>query len=59
MPDPVNLGSAINSVSDDMMPQIDPTGTILYFTSNRKGGLDKVDEDEENDWGEDLYFVEK
>ncbi|MCB0801844.1 MAG: PD40 domain-containing protein [Flavobacteriales bacterium] len=59
MPDPVNLGSAINSVSDDMMPQIDPTGTRLYFTSNRKGGLDKVDEDEENDWGEDLYFVEK
>ena len=42
-----------------MMPQVDPTGTKLYFTSERKGGFDNLDEDEQNDWGEDLYFVEK
>ena len=59
MADPVNLGKGINTISDDMMPQIDPTGRRLYFTSSRKGGFDKLDDDEENDWGEDLYFVEK
>lgn len=56
---PINLGTAINTISDDMMPQIDPTGTKLYFTSSRKGGMDNLDEDEVNDWGEDLYFAEK
>ena len=59
MAEPINLGSRVNSISDDMMPQIDPTGTKLYFTSERKGGLDNLDEDELNDWGSDLYFVEK
>ena len=58
MANPVNLGENVNSISYDMMPQIDPTGTKLYFTSSRKGGMDNKDEDEENDWGEDLYFVE-
>lgn len=59
MSDPVNLGSQINTISDDMMPQINPTGTRLYFTSSRKGGMDNIDDDEENDWGEDLYYMEK
>lgn len=59
MPEPVNLGKGINTISDDMMPQIDPLGTRLYFTSSRKGGMDQVDEDDVNDWGEDLYFTEK
>jgi len=59
MPEPQNLGKGINTISDDMMPQIDPTGSRLYFSSSRKGGFDKIDKDEENDWGEDLYFIEK
>jgi len=59
MPEPQNLGKGINTISDDMMPQIDPTGNRLYFSSSRKGGFDKIDKDEENDWGEDLYFIEK
>lgn len=59
MPEPKNLGKMINTVSDDMMPQIDPTGKLLYFTSSRQGGMDKIDEDEELDWGEDLYYAEK
>lgn len=59
MPEPVNLGKEVNTVSDDMMPQIDPTGNKMYFTSSRKGGMDDLDEDEEMDWGEDLYYVEK
>ncbi len=58
MGEPLNLGETINTVSDDMMPQINPTGTRLYFTSSRKGGLDNLDDDEENDWGEDLYYTE-
>jgi outer membrane protein OmpA-like peptidoglycan-associated protein len=59
MPEPQNLGKEINTISDDMMPQIDPTGSRLYFTSSRKGGFDDIDEEDENDWGEDLYFIEK
>lgn len=59
MPEPINLGKGVNTISDDMMPQIDPTGNRLYFTSSRKGGFDDIDEDEENDWGEDLYYIEK
>ena len=59
MSPPVNLGKRINTISDDMMPQIDPLGTKLYFTSSRKGGMDELDEEEEYDWGEDLYFIEK
>lgn len=59
MSEPVNLGSQVNTISDDMMPQINPTGTRLYFTSSRKGGMDNIDDDEENDWGEDLYYMEK
>jgi outer membrane protein OmpA-like peptidoglycan-associated protein/tetratricopeptide (TPR) repeat protein len=58
MSEPINLGPNINTISDDMMPQIDPTGTKLYFTSNRQGGFDDIDKDEINDWGEDLYFIE-
>ncbi len=58
MPQPINLGAGVNTISDDMMPQINPTGTRLYFTSSRQGGMDDIDEDEENDWGEDLYFIE-
>jgi outer membrane protein OmpA-like peptidoglycan-associated protein len=57
MPQPVNLGKGVNSISSDVMPQINPTGDRLYFTSERKGGFDDKQEDE-NDWGEDIYFIE-
>lgn len=57
MPEPINLGEAVNSISADMMPQINPTGDRLYFTSERKGGMD-TKQSEENDWGEDMYYME-
>ncbi|MBL4710259.1 MAG: PD40 domain-containing protein [Flavobacteriales bacterium] len=59
MEEPKNLGKTINTISADMMPQINPTGDRLYFTSERKGGFDDFDKDEENDWGEDIYFTNK
>lgn len=59
MSEPVNLGSEVNTISDDMMPQIDPKGNRLYFTSTRQGGFDKIDKDEPKDYGEDLYYSVK
>ncbi len=55
MPDPKPLAS-INSISGDYMPQVNPTGTRLYFTSVRKGGFDRQDDTTKvNNWGEDIY----
>lgn len=49
--------AALNSVSGDYMPQVNPTGTRLYFTSVRKGGFDFKDENSaEMDFGEDIYY---
>ena len=49
--------AALNSVSGDYMPQVNPTGTRLYFTSVRKGGFDFKDENSAAlDFGEDIYF---
>ncbi len=54
--DPVPMAS-INSISGDYMPQVNPTGTRLYFTSVRKGGFDFQNANSKaNDWGEDIYF---
>lgn len=51
------LVSAVNSTSGDYMPQVNPTGTRLYFTSVRKGGFDFQNENSKpNEFGEDLYF---
>lgn len=36
--DPVNLGSIVNSSSDEITPFYDITNNILYFSSNRPGG---------------------
>ena len=48
--------AALNSASGDYMPQVNPTGTKLYFTSVRKGGFDFQDASSApNDWGEDIY----
>ena len=50
------LIASLNSVSGDYMPQVNPTGTRLYFTSVRQGGFDYKDEKSAaNDYGEDLY----
>ena len=58
MKDPILL-QAINSVSSDYTPQVNPTGTKLFFTSVRKGGFDnQLDPSRPNDWGEDVYFSE-
>ena len=58
MKEPVNLGLPINSISDEYMPQITPTGSRLYFTSVRKGGFDAPDPDNPLWFGEDLYYVD-
>ena len=55
MSDPVAI-AAVNSTAGDYMPQVNPTGTRLYFTSVRQGGFDKLSESDPNHWGEDLYF---
>lgn len=49
--------AALNSISGDYMPQVNPTGTRLYFTSVRQGGFDFKDENSaELDFGEDIYY---
>jgi outer membrane protein OmpA-like peptidoglycan-associated protein/Tol biopolymer transport system component len=57
MDDPILLTN-INSISNDYTPQVNPTGTKLYFTSVRKGGFDKMKETTPNDFGEDVYYSE-
>jgi len=37
--EPINLGAAVNSGSDDFHPAISPNGLSLYVTSGRPGGL--------------------
>lgn len=58
MKDPENLGSVVNSSSDDYFPQIDPTGTKLYFTSQRKSPLGAFTPTDGN-YGEDVYYVQR
>ncbi|GAB4236953.1 MAG: OmpA family protein [Ekhidna sp.] len=48
--------AALNSVSGDYMPQVNPTGNRLYFTSVRKGGFDNTESGKPNDYGEDIYY---
>jgi outer membrane protein OmpA-like peptidoglycan-associated protein len=50
--DPVSMGSIVNSPASDYMPQANPTGRILYFTSNRPGGFAAGQQ-------EDLYSIER
>jgi outer membrane protein OmpA-like peptidoglycan-associated protein/Tol biopolymer transport system component len=59
MDQPVNLGS-VNSEFNDYMPQSNPTGKIIYFTSTRKGSPFNSDSyDRDFQWGEDIYLMEK
>ncbi len=47
----------VNSEFGDYTPQVNPTGTRLYFTSVRKGGFDnQKDTVNGMNWGEDIYF---
>ncbi len=57
MKDPVMFPTNVTSSFDDYMPNSDPTGKILYFTSKRKGGISQEDAaSKEGD--EDIYQVE-
>jgi outer membrane protein OmpA-like peptidoglycan-associated protein/tetratricopeptide (TPR) repeat protein len=40
---PLNAGSKINSSNWEAQPSISADGTVLYFSSNRKGGFGKND----------------
>ncbi len=40
---PVNLGSSVNSLNDDMDPSLSADGQELYFCSNRPGGNGNID----------------
>ncbi len=54
MPVPINQ---VNSIYGDYTPQVNPTGTRLYFTSIRKGGFDnQKDTLNAMNYGEDIYF---
>lgn len=55
---PVKLSDKINSKYDDYAPVVDPTGTKLYFTSRRIGGISQEDPTSEKG-DEDIYFIEK
>lgn len=47
----------VNSKWHDYTPQINPTGTRLYFTSVRQGGFDFVkDSSRLSNFGEDVYY---
>ncbi len=55
---PLRLAGNINSIYPDYMPALDPTGTKLYFTSRRLGGI-KAEESAAKEGDEDVYFIEK
>jgi len=52
------LPPIVNSEQADYMPMLDPTGTKLYFTSNRIGGFSE-DQPGAAEGDEDIYYVEK
>jgi hypothetical protein len=54
---PENLGPTVNSPADDSLPSISSDGRMLFFTSNRSGGLGNRDlwvtkrATPDDDWG--------
>jgi len=58
MKEPVRLSDKINSPYNDYAPVVDPTGTKLYFTSRRVGGISKEESGAEQG-DEDVYWIEK
>jgi outer membrane protein OmpA-like peptidoglycan-associated protein len=57
MKEPVKVSLTSNSSEDDYMPMLNPTGTKLYFTSQRAGGISAEAAGTEGD--EDIYMIEK
>lgn len=58
MKPPVKLPENINTKYPEYLPMLDPTGTKLYFTSKRKGGISNELADDV-DFDEDLFVIEK
>jgi outer membrane protein OmpA-like peptidoglycan-associated protein/tetratricopeptide (TPR) repeat protein len=58
MKSPTKLSSIVNSAYSDYMPALDPTGSKLYFTSVRKGGV-KEDDTAAKEGDEDVYYIQK
>jgi outer membrane protein OmpA-like peptidoglycan-associated protein/Tol biopolymer transport system component len=58
MKEPVKVSLTSNSPSDDYMPMLNPTGTKLYFTSQRLGGISS-EAATEKEGDEDIYVIEK
>jgi len=56
MKDPVIFPGNVNSSFDDYMPNSDPTGRTLYFTSKRKGGTTE-DAANAKEGDEDVYQI--
>ncbi len=57
MKEPVAFPAHVNSAYPDYMPNSDPTGRLLYFTSKRKGGIG-ADKESDAEGDEDIYQVE-
>ena len=57
MKEPTNLGPGVNSQWGDYMPQSDPTGRTIYFTSYRMGGM--MESAADTTEREDLWKIEK
>lgn len=58
MKQPLKLSAVVNSNYPDYMPALDPTGTKLYFTSKRLGGI-KQENPSDKEGDEDIYYIEK
>ncbi len=57
MKDPVIFSPTVSSAYDDYMPNSDPTGKVLYFTSKRLGGITQEAPDAKAG-DEDIYQTE-
>jgi outer membrane protein OmpA-like peptidoglycan-associated protein len=59
MGSPVNLGPTVNSKWGEFMPQSDPTGKVIYFTSDRIGGITADTPNDKEEYDHDMYKTEK
>jgi outer membrane protein OmpA-like peptidoglycan-associated protein len=57
MPDAVLMGKNVNSPQDEITPALNPTGKIMYLTSERKGGFDASDGNDTEGYGEDIFKI--
>ncbi|HCW06589.1 MAG TPA: hypothetical protein DGG95_04395 [Cytophagales bacterium] len=56
MKDAIKLSNIVNSDYQDAFPYLDPTGTKLYFSSKRLGGI-TLEEPTAKEGDDDLYFT--